>query len=75
MDKRKIKEKLLPYLKHDDAIVRCDAVRAMGSFGDDSVIPLLEEIRENDTVRMSNGKYLIRPVAKKSIARIEGKKD
>ena len=73
--KNKIKEKLLTLTHDNDDFIRYGAVKALGLFGDSSVIPLLKEISENDTFKLKNGIFPIRKVASESITRLNKKKE
>lgn len=76
-DKKEIKEKLVPYLSHDNEIIRQNSVCAIAYFGDASVVPLLEKIKDNDTKQWKNGTYPIREAAEQAISTInnESKKE
>lgn len=72
--KNKIKQKLVTLVKDNDEMLRYFSVKALGFFGDSTVIPLLNEIRESDIIQFNNGVYPVRSVANESIKRLERKK-
>jgi len=76
-DKKEIKEKLLPCLSHTDEILKLWTVEALGHFGDDLVIPLLENIRDNNMQTNNDDRdkerKQLREAAEKSILLIREK--
>jgi hypothetical protein len=72
-DKINIKEKLLSLLNDNDRHIKIRSVKALGFFGDKSVIPLLEKVMTNDTYKTETGFYVVREEAKKAITRLKEK--
>lgn len=79
-DKKEISEKIVPHLSQDNELIKLSAVRALGVFGDDSVIPLLERIKEeygplNDVEDQPFERKTMSKETEKAIKSIKEKKD
>ncbi|MBT4485218.1 MAG: HEAT repeat domain-containing protein [Candidatus Latescibacteria bacterium] len=72
-ERREMKEKLLSMINDGDASLRTSSVNALGTFGDSSVIPILEEIKRNDMYKSETGVFTIRKIAERSIERLKEK--
>ncbi|MFA6471340.1 MAG: HEAT repeat domain-containing protein [Candidatus Latescibacterota bacterium] len=70
-DRININEKLLSLINDNNRHIKRRSVKAMGYFGDKSVIPLLEKVMTNDTYKTETGFYVIREEAKKAITRLK----
>jgi hypothetical protein len=69
-DKKVIKQEILKTIKNKDENIRKVSVMALGVFGDQSTIPILDEIKKSDPY-LVNGKYfIVRMEAEKAINKI-----
>lgn len=69
-DKANITDKLIIMLDLKDHPSKFGALRALGYFGDESILPVLENIKNNDTLVTEKGFYLNRDEAAKAIENI-----
>ena len=68
-----IKKLLLDNLNDENVSVRINTVVAMRSFGDNSVIPVLEHIEKYDAHKDSGGTYEVRLEATETLKKLRGK--
>lgn len=73
--RKEIKQLLVNALKNNDPYVRIEATRALGNFGSKDVIPILQEINQNDKYKIIEGEkgevYPVREAAAEAIVKIE----
>lgn len=73
-DRETIKSRLVANLKDQNVSVRIFSVSALGSFGDSSVIPALEQIEKKDAHKDSGGVFEVRVEAAEALKKLRGKK-
>ncbi|MBN1292922.1 MAG: HEAT repeat domain-containing protein [Candidatus Latescibacteria bacterium] len=71
-DREKVKKLLVENLDDDDVNVRIYTVLSMQSFGDESVIPILENIEKTDAHKDSGGTYEVRIGATETLKHLRG---
>lgn len=69
-----IKSRLVANLKDTSVQVRIYSVSALSSFGDASVIPMLEQIEKKDAHKDSGGVYEVRVEATEALKKLRAKK-
>jgi hypothetical protein len=73
-DKETIKTRLVANLKDPSVQVRIYSVSALGSFGDTTVIPLIEQIEKKDAYKDSGGVFEVRVEATEALKKLRAKK-
>ena len=71
-DREKVKKLLVENLDDENVNVRIYTVLSMQSFGDESVIPILEHIEKTDAHKDSGGTYEVRIGAAETLKHLKG---